>query len=298
MRWWNGLWFGDGGRFEGPYGPKRLAMVRAVVAAGLLAVYLRRGLWGWGGVDEAFWFPVRVLGLAPLPRLTAGLSDGLAWLFLAALAALAVGWFSRVAAAVACAAGFYVLGLPQHFGKVHHMDGLVVVVLGVLACSRCGDAWSVDAWRARRVDRVRNAVDVGAYHWPVRLLQALLVGVFFAAGVAKLRQGGVPWVTSDQFALGLVKSVQDAPWVGERGAVTDWGLWIARQPLLPNALALGGLAVELCYPVAWFSRRSRWVLVPAVVGLLVGIRLLMGPLFLTFLLLHVVWVPVHARSQR
>ena len=40
--------------------------------------------------------------------------------------------------------GWYVLGLPQTFGKVDH-DHHLLWCLFVLACSPCGDALAIDA---------------------------------------------------------------------------------------------------------------------------------------------------------
>ena len=40
--------------------------------------------------------------------------------------------------------GLYRLGLPHNFGKVHHFDAMIVLVLGVMVFARLGDAWSLD----------------------------------------------------------------------------------------------------------------------------------------------------------
>src|SRR5580704_7755962 len=95
---------------------------------------------------------------------------------------------------------FFLLGLPSCFGKIHHLDGFPVLLLGILALSRCADALSVD--RALRSSRalpsgreMRSKPEARAevswqYGWPLRLGQTLFLLVFFAAGCAKLYNSG------------------------------------------------------------------------------------------------------------
>ena len=276
-------------RFFQQLSPDRLAAFRIAFGVGLIAIVGRESLVGWASVDPVFWRPIRVLGLMPLPRLPTPVHAAVVGLLGLALVSFAIGFRTRTAATVACVTGLYVLGLPQHFGKVHHTTGLMVIVLGVFAVSRAGDRWSVDAW-LHPVDAaiLSRRQALGLYGWPIRLIQLLLTLVFFAAAVAKLRNGGVAWITSDQFALNLLKSSLER---SSAGPTLPVGTWLARQDLLCHALAASALLLEFVYPLAWFWRGSRWVLVPAVVTMLVGIRLLMGPLFLTFMLLHLAWIP-------
>jgi predicted DCC family thiol-disulfide oxidoreductase YuxK len=112
--------------------------------------------------------------------------------------------------------------------------------------------------------------------------------VFFAAGVAKLRHGGIEWFASDNLAIVLTKAhyhVSDADPIG------PWGLWIASSPFASRALAFVSLATEALFPLALVSRRARVVLVPAAFGMLVGIRVLMGPTFGGFLTAFAFWIP-------
>lgn len=56
-------------------------------------------------------------------------------------------------------------------------------------------------------------------------------------------------------------------------------------------LAATTLAVEVGYPLALVSRKARWVLVPGTCGMLIGIRVLMGPSFPQLLICSLFWVP-------
>ena len=76
-------------------------------------------------------------------------SDLLAWVegtWKAALVLSCLGLFTRASTVASFVLGLYLLGLPQNFiGEAwYHYDMLVVIVLGILAFSRCGDAFSAD----------------------------------------------------------------------------------------------------------------------------------------------------------
>jgi hypothetical protein len=55
--------------------------------------------------------------------------------------------------------------------------------------------------------------------------------------------------------------------------------------------AAGTILIETLYPLALFNRAARWFFPIAMVGLLISIRLLIGPWFATFILAHLFWIP-------
>ena len=55
------------------------------------------------------------------------------------------GIATRASTAVSFVFGIYLMGLPNSFGRTHHLDQLLIWAFLVMAFSRCGDAWSVDA---------------------------------------------------------------------------------------------------------------------------------------------------------
>jgi hypothetical protein len=102
------------------------------------------------------------------------------------LLASALGLFTR--ASTTWRSGWAVLlGLPHNFGKTHHFDALVVLVLGVMMLARAGDAYSLDR---RFFARGPAPAPSGEYRWPVRAAWLLMSLVFCSAGFAKLRNGG------------------------------------------------------------------------------------------------------------
>jgi hypothetical protein len=52
------------------------------------------------------------------------------------------------------------------------------------------------------------------------------------------------------------------------------------------------------YPLALISRVARCILIPAMLALLAGIWLTMGPLFLATVIAHAFWVPWSALAAR
>lgn len=279
---WQRFWFT-------PESPTNLGLCRVLFYGLMLAVYLFDDVSAWSGVSKGFWFPTPFFRKLDVPVL------GESALFIAdcvwklSLAAAAAGILTRPAAFLAFGIGLYRLGLPHNFGKVHHFDAMVVLVLGVLAFARIGDAWSLDRrLLARRTAGVTTVEPSGEYRWPVRAVWVIMSLAFFAAGVQKLRHGGLEWITSNNMSVMLA---QHAYRIANVDPPVEWGLVLSRYPTLCSLLALATVIVEAGYPLALFSRHARWFFPPAMCGTLVGIRLFMGPTFPQFVICHLFWIP-------
>ena len=178
------------------------------------------------------------------------------------------------------------------------MDTFIVIILGILALSRCGDSWSLDNLRLRHDRRrspdsgaeakltIREAM--GVYTWPIRMVWVLLACVFFLAGVAKLRYSGLQWVVSDNMATLLVLH---AYVIANADPLTYWGPHLAAHPGAPQLIAATTVIIEVMYPLALVSRVARWILVPSAALMVLGIRVLMGPSFETLAVCALFWVP-------
>jgi hypothetical protein len=267
LRAWNHFWFEPGW-------PTDLGVCRLMFFAGLFFFYLPVDFAAWGGVSRAFWMPLplfRWLHLGPAPST---ILAGLAYTWRFALALSAIGLFTRVSMAVAAVLGFYLLGLPHNFGHVYHFDALLVLALVSLACSRAGDAWSVDALMTSPPEKPS-----AEYTWPIRMVWTLMALVFLAAGIAKLRHGGTAWMASANMSIILLRSAYHT---SDADPITTLGLWVALHAWLSRALAAATVFVELEFITALVSRKARILFVPAGAALLVGIRILMGPTFWRF----------------
>lgn len=268
-RAWDRLWFE-------PLDPLRLGVSRALIFLGALWLYRRADYSAYASVSPLFygvsWFRPPI---AP--------AEWLLWMQRAWLLALAfgcVGLFTRAATLAAFVLGAYLLGIDANFGRIHHNDLPMVLALGVFAASRAGDAFSID-----RLRRGGLAAPDAEYRWPLRAVQLLLAMAFFAAGVAKLRHGGLEWITTDNLRLRLIERSYGTL------TVPTTGLLLAGVPWLCHVVAGATVAIELLYPLALWSRRAAIALVPASLLMLFGFAVFFGPRFMTFAVLSLAWVP-------
>lgn len=270
---WRRAWFT-------PADPRTLGACRALLYGILLFVVWDVHVHEWALVSEVFYRPIELFRWTHLPVLPAGALQALEVIWKVSLATSALGIRTRASTWVAFLLGAYLAGIPNNFGKTHHSEAVLVLILGVMAIARPGDALSVDAWR-----RPGRTPSDGEYRWPIQLTRVLLVCVFVGAGISKLRTSGLDWVLSDNMRLLLIRHhLSHAP-------PTDLGLGVASHPTLSVAVAAGALAVELGLPLALISARARAVLIPALLAMQVGIWLLMGVLFLPFLAAYPFWLP-------
>lgn len=275
--------------FFDPADARDLAVVRVLFAGTLLLLsFVYQGDFPlWAQVRPWVWDPVPVFRGWPVGGPS---SEAVLWLLLwawrLALGFTTIGLWTRASSVVAAVTGFIVLGLPQNFGKVNHHYQLAALCLVVLATSRSGDAWSVD--RLRRLARkargpfVRDEATTGAeYRWPLALMQVLTVLILWSAGIAKLRSPGpVAWIVTDNLAFTMIRHVYT------HRPPFQIGLWLAQWPLLCKALAAGSLALELMAPLLLFLKgRWRMVLLLALAGMMLGFGLVLGVLFLHFVVI-------------
>lgn len=265
-----------------------LGVVRVLFAAMLLALSFvyQSDFPLWATVRPWVWAPVPAFRDWPIGGpASEGMLRLLLWTWRAALGFMMIGLWTRGSSVVAAVVGFIILGLPQNFGKVNHHYGLIALCLVILAVSKAGDAWSVD--RLRRLARdargpfVPDPPAVGAeYRWPMALMQVMAVMVLWSAGLAKLRSPGlVAWITTDNLYYTIIRHFYT------HRPPLQLGLWIVQWPLLCKVLAAGALLLELGAPVLLVLRgRWRLVLLASLAGMMLGFGLVLGVLFIHFIL--------------
>jgi hypothetical protein len=280
---WHAWWFA-------PSSPLDLGVGRAVFFGILACLYLPADFRGWADVAPVFWQPTWSFAVLRLPVLTAAELGVVQALWKLALVGACLGLATRASIVAALVLGFYLLGLPHCFGKIHHYDAFLIFVFAILAVARSGDAFALDRvlWRRRRGDAPAPVPPSGEYTWPIRAIWVVLALVFFSAGVSKLRTSGLAWVVSDSMAIFLV---QHQYHVGNAIPLTALGLVLARQAWLCRCLAAATLVCEVGYPVALVSRPVRALVLPGTLLMQVGIRVLLGPTFLDMMACNVFWVP-------
>jgi len=280
---WQHFWFR-------PAPATDLGVARLLFFGLLTLFYLPHDFSAWGDVSRAYWQPLWLFERLHLPLFSASTLNILQIVWKLALAAAAAGLLTRLSITVVAILGTYILGLGHNFGQTYHFDAILVLAFWILAFSRAGDAWSIDAWLSRSRGGAQPPPVHAEYRWPIQLILVAQALVFFAAGVAKLWTSGPDWVISDHLSL-LLQRVQYN--ISDADPLVPWGSFISTQPWLYHAMALGTVVVETCYPIALFSRRLRVPMVLAGMGLVIGIRALMGPTFEHFLFINPFWVPWH-----
>jgi len=273
---WNRYWFE-------PAPPIGLAICRVLFFGAFLVYYLRISYTELADVPPHSWHAIWPFVLVGIRLPSALTLNVLQWLWWASLLGACVGAAYRWTSLAAFALGLYLIGLTEQIARINHSDAIVVFGLGIMAVSRAADTFSVDALLGLISSNRLN--ESGEYTWPIRAMWVVIVTIYFAAGVTKLVTSGLVWITSDNLSnLLMLAPIAQSP-------LTLVGQELGRHRALSTTLAALTLIVELAAPLALVSRRARWIVVPALYGMQVGIRLLMGPGFTEFFVCGLFWIP-------
>jgi predicted DCC family thiol-disulfide oxidoreductase YuxK len=294
---WDHFWFE-------PATADNLGLARILVFGSMAIFYFTTPYlfpaWGWhetfnewGGVSSVFWKPIWLFRSLHLPLLSVQAISVMDAVWKLSLVLGAIGLFTRSSAAVAFILSVYLFGLPNNFGKTHHLEILLLWAFLIMTFSRCGDSWSVD----RLIKTARSGTGPGSeppkvsgeYTWPIRLIWVTMSMIYFEAGVSKLRHSGIEWVTGDAMSFFLLRAQYH---VTDAEPLANWGLWMVRHPWASHLLAGMGLSLELSYPLALFSKRLRWIIMPSGMMMQAGIAVLMGPNFYQMMLCQLIWLPL------
>ncbi len=286
--------------FFKPVGPRNLGLCRVLFFGSCFLFYLPQDFSAWASVGDSFFDPIVLLEVLHLPVLSSDQLLVVQGVWKVSLALSCIGLLTRVSTMSSLILGVYLLGLGNNFGKIYENETLIVICFGIMALSRCGDAYSIDRlirrWRQRSSFRVMHPRMSGDYTWPVRTVWMVFTLIFFASAVSKLRHSGLEWIFSDNLAISLILAGYH---VSDAEPLVTWGLYIAQYAWLTRLLAAGSLVLELACPLALFSSRARWVIVPSILLLLIGFRVFLGPTFVPpYLIGSLFWVPWDRVSNR
>jgi hypothetical protein len=278
-----------------PADPRALAILRILLLGLMFGFYVRHDFSIWGSLPVSFRRPLWTFDLFGLEIASQRTLTVIEFIWKASLLTAAIGLYTRLSLLVAVVFGYYLLSLPNQFGKVGHGDGILVFALLILTFSRCADAWSVDRLLARRRGWPVRPIEPGRdYFWPIQLVRVLTCLVFFAAGYAKLANSGWDWVFSNNLSL-VLKQHHANPSINP---MVDWGLWIADRAWVYQPMAFLTILVELAFPLALFSKWARIILVPTMFSMQVGIALTMGVVFEQFMYIYLFWLPLAGLLER
>jgi hypothetical protein len=281
-----GVWGRAERFFFQPASPDDLAICRILFFGCLFIQYLGFDFASWGEMPASFQNPLPLFRLLHIPILSMKFLAMLEGAFKLSLLGACLGWFTKLSTFTAAVIGTYLLAIPNNFGRAGHGDGVIILLLWVLAFGYCGDAWSLD----RRWNQAKSALPrgeySGEYSWPIRAVWVLMSLVYLGAGYTKLRTSGLAWVTSDNMAMTFL-----AHQVNGSNPPVNWGLHLAHLSWFCKGLPGFTIILEIGFPLALFSQNARKLWVPGMFLAHVGIALLMGVVFAQFMYTFIFWVP-------
>ncbi|MEV6526811.1 MFS transporter permease [Longispora sp. NPDC051575] len=191
---------------------------------------------GHATVPVELYRPVLVARILHLPAPTPALVHGVFWALLAVALVAASGRWPRVLGGAVFLLYAEWMVVAMSYGKVDHdRFGLLVALAALPTVGRA---------------RFGSAEPSAAGGWALRVTQLAVVATYFLAGWAKLRFGGIEWLTGATMTRAVLRR----------------GTWLGQLVLgVPGLLVLsqfGIMAFELASPVVLFVReRARYLLV-------------------------------------
>ena len=222
---------------EPAYGLSALRI--AVVAILLLSPELRSAL-ALARTPDLLLAAPEGLGWLTRFQFSASLVKGVQLLAFSAGATALLGYWTRLSCGVLALASAFLLSFSERAGATWHGMHLLWL-LALLAASRSGDVWSLDAWG------LRAPAASPAYGVPLCGARLLLGAVYFFPGLHKLLSAGLAWGSAEN-----VTAILYSKWFqcGRLPAL--------RIDAFPTLLALGGILVLVFELSFWL-----WALLPA-----------------------------------
>ncbi|NIP31162.1 MAG: hypothetical protein GTO02_15725 [Candidatus Dadabacteria bacterium] len=283
--------------FFKPGDPINPGISRFVFYGLIFLIYFNKDFASWGNVPDVIWSPILLFQYFPIPVLNAKILGIIGLIWKCSLFFSSIGILTRINTIISFLFGIYLLGIINSFGKASHAECLMLVVLLVLAFSRCGDGFSVDKLIRDKFYRNKNIKIIqGEYIWPIKLIMVLLTLAFFSAGMSKLKNSGFDWITSDYLSnLLIVKSLN----IGRVDPLIEWlPFWIAEKKLLCKFLAATTVLLELSAPLALFNKYLRLIIIPGLFLMQVSFWILLGIPFPQMLAIFIFFIPFGELNKR
>lgn len=213
--------------------------------------------------------------LAPLSSPpSSGILVALIVMALATGVAATLGWRYRPSVIIFALTMLVLTTLRGSWGQLLHFENLMVLQLLVLAGSPAADAWSIDARRSDGDQRVNDDERSTRYGWPLAIAGLVTIVTYVITGIAKLRYGGLDWLSGDTLQNHIAYSAARLDLLGGNEPIL--AEFAVRQEWVLAAGAVGAVAIELGAPVVFLGRRCRNVWVAAAWLMHVGILLTMA----------------------
>jgi vitamin K-dependent gamma-carboxylase-like protein len=263
-----------------------LGMVRAGVCGFILCEILLTSFADLGRIPATLLRPPGAMQFIPwrfynLLLTPAGMAT-LKGLMVLSLFGATIGCLTSLATKSSALLFLFYEGLLRSFGHFNHDEMPAVYILIVLALTPCGDAFSWDGWRGRRLPRRSGTV----YGYPILLMRILLAWSYFSSALIKIRVAGLSYLDPDNLpTLAIVHSLDNLHDTHFRLA-----FWLPQvREYLPVFASLV-ILWELSFPLAIFFRRSRLVILAMGVFFHLGTLFFMNIFFPYHLAMYIVFV--------
>src|SRR5262245_57621123 len=198
-----------------------------------------------------------------------------------------IGWHTRIVIPLATLSAFVLNGILREYSGFWHQNLVPIYILTVLSFTPCGDGWSLH--RLRRIAQGRSVPaaehPAPVYGWARYACWVVIALPYLAAGLSKVRGGGLQWVSPTNMRSLLYEQTL----YPRKG---DWSIALHLAPLPDIAFVLLGIAAisgELIFVTVLFSRLARRIVPAATMFMHVGIVLLQNIVFFDLVLLPLVF---------
>lgn len=252
---------------------ERLAAVRIFVGA-FAIVYLAARTPSFIGMARrpaAEFDPTGVITLLRAPP-PGWLTIALALATLALSVPFTLGARFKITAPLFAGLLLYTLSYRNSFGMVFHTENLLVFHVAVLALADSAAAWSFDARRTGSTTSPHER-----YGFALQLLALISTFSYFLAGIAKVRESGLAWATSDILRNQIAYDNARKLLLGD--SHSPFGAWAVRHAWFFPPFAWLTLIVEIGAPLALLGGRLGRVWALGMWSFHVGVLGLMWILF-------------------
>ncbi|MGH7340514.1 MAG: hypothetical protein ACREKH_08500, partial [Candidatus Rokuibacteriota bacterium] len=279
-------------RSVGEATPGALGAIRALVLGRLLFMVLAEDLPALAAIPDSLRRPMGFiellfalpLGLDQLARSPEALgvlrTTAVVLLFLGM-----IGFRTRLTVPLGGLVAFLVAGLLRTYSFFWHQDLIALYVTGVLSFSPCGDGFSLDRLIAVARGRTPREHAAAVYGWARYACWTAVALPYVAAGLSKLRNGGINWWNGTTMRRALLTDTLNPMQFGwtfslDLAYLPDW---------IFTVLGLTAVGGEALYGLVLLYPWARLVF-PMVMGMMhIGIIFLQNILFMDLILLQLIF---------
>lgn len=199
-----------------------------------------------------------------------------------------IGWQTRIVIPLGTFCYFLLGGILRQYSHFWHTGLIPLYVLFILSLTPCGDGLSLDRlWKVYQ-GRTVPAADrpLATYGWSRYACWVVIAVPYVAAGLSKLRNGGLLWWDATNMRFQLYSTAL-APMQFD----FSLALHFSHAPdILFALLGIAGVYGELAYGLVLFSKKARWIMPCLMAMMHLGILFFQDILFFDLILLQLVFL--------